>query len=174
MPDDVDPALFEALRAWRGETSRALAVPAYVVANDRTLHAIAAVRPQTPAALQALPGVGPAFMERHAGAVLAIVGGGEAPPVTGGTLRLVATVEDGSAGGAGAEDDPDLVERLRAWRLDAARMRAVPAYVVAHDRTLAAIAEARPRSEADLLRVRGVGHTFVERHGEDVLALVGT
>ena len=52
-------------------------------------------------------------------------------------------------------------------------MRAVPAYVVAHDRTLTAIAEARPRSQADLLRVRGVGHTFVERHGGDVLALVG-
>jgi ATP-dependent DNA helicase RecQ len=172
VPDDVDPALFEALRAWRGETSRALAVPAYVVANDRTLHAIAAVRPQTPAALQALPGVGPAFMERHAPAVLAIVGGGEAAPIAaGGALRLVATVEDAPAD---ADDtDPDLVERLRAWRVDAARMRAVPAYVVAHDRTLTAIAEARPRSPADLLRVRGVGHAFVERHGDDVLALVG-
>ncbi len=78
----------------------------------------------------------------------------------GGTLRLVATVEDGPGRrGAGADGDPDLVERLRAWRLDAARMRAVPAYVVAHDRTLAAIAEARPRSQADLLQVRGVGHT---------------
>jgi superfamily II DNA helicase RecQ len=105
--------------------------------------------------------------------VLALVAGGKAPPVTaGGALRLVATVDDVPAGDPGAEGDPDLVERLRAWRLDAARMRAVPAYVVAHDRTLAAIAEARPRSQADLLRVRGVGHTFVERHGEDVLALV--
>ena len=81
-------------------------------------------------------------------------------------------MEDGAP--AGADDaDPDLVERLRAWRVDAARMRAVPAYVVAHDRTLTAIAEARPRSPADLLRVRGVGHAFVERHGDDVLALVG-
>jgi len=50
-------------------------VPAYVIGKDATLHAIAATRPTSEAALAALPGVGPAFLERHAAAVLAIVAG---------------------------------------------------------------------------------------------------
>ncbi|MGA0122362.1 MAG: RecQ family ATP-dependent DNA helicase [Gaiellales bacterium] len=74
IPADAPAALVEQLKAWRSETAKAQGVPAYVVAKDATLHAIAAVRPTGPAALEALPGVGPAFMERHAAAVLAIVG----------------------------------------------------------------------------------------------------
>jgi DNA helicase-2/ATP-dependent DNA helicase PcrA len=46
-----------------------------VIGKDATLHAIAATRPTSEAALAALPGVGPAFLERHAAAVLAIVAG---------------------------------------------------------------------------------------------------
>ena len=41
---------------------------------------------------------------------------------------------------------PDVVAALRAWRLDEARRRAVPAFVVLHDRALEAIAASRPRS----------------------------
>ena len=61
------------LKAWRAEAAKAQGVPAYVIGKDATLHAIAATRPATEAALAALPGVGPAFLERHAAAVLAIV-----------------------------------------------------------------------------------------------------
>jgi ATP-dependent DNA helicase RecQ len=48
-------------------------VPAYVIGKDATLHAIAATRPATSDALSLLPGVGPAFLERHATAVLAVL-----------------------------------------------------------------------------------------------------
>ena len=47
--------------------------PAYTVANNRTLEAIAASRPPDQAALAAIPGVGPTFMKRHASAVLGLV-----------------------------------------------------------------------------------------------------
>lgn len=73
IPADAPVALVERLKAWRSETAKAQGVPAYVVAKDATLHAIAATRPTGPDALGALPGVGPAFLERHAAAVLAIV-----------------------------------------------------------------------------------------------------
>ena len=59
------------------DLAKAQGVPAYVIAKDATLHAIAATRPTTPDALAALPGVGPAFMERHAAAVLDLLDGGE-------------------------------------------------------------------------------------------------
>jgi DNA helicase-2/ATP-dependent DNA helicase PcrA len=61
---------FEALRRWRAERAKADAVPAYVVFHDRTLHEIAAVRPQTREELSAIAGVGPAKLERYADDVL--------------------------------------------------------------------------------------------------------
>ncbi len=48
----------------------------------------------------------------------------------------------------------------------------MPAYVIAHDATLAAIAEARPRSVAALRRVRGMGPAKLERYGDEILAVV--
>jgi superfamily II DNA helicase RecQ len=49
----------------------------------------------------------------------------------------------------------------------------VPAYVVAHDQTLAEIADARPDSLAGLRRVKGMGPTKLERYGADILAVLG-
>jgi DNA helicase II / ATP-dependent DNA helicase PcrA len=63
-------------------------------------------------------------------------------------------------------------EALKAWRSEVARAAAVPAYVVAHDRTLEAVAAARPRSRDDLLAVPGMGPVKVTRYGDDLLALV--
>jgi DNA helicase-2/ATP-dependent DNA helicase PcrA len=62
---------FEALRRWRAERAKADEVPAYVVFHDRTLHEIAAVRPQTREELSAISGVGPAKLERYADDLLA-------------------------------------------------------------------------------------------------------
>src|SRR3712207_8090620 len=53
-----------ALRRWRLERSRADGVPAYVVFHDRTLAAIVARRPATRAELAAIPGIGPAKLDR--------------------------------------------------------------------------------------------------------------
>ncbi|HEX6665548.1 MAG TPA: ATP-dependent DNA helicase RecQ [Solirubrobacterales bacterium] len=73
-PPDLSPAdapLFEALKAWR--LRAAAGKPAYTVANNRTLSAIAAVRPADPEALIAISGVGPSFISKFAPEVLAIV-----------------------------------------------------------------------------------------------------
>ncbi len=72
---------------------------------------------------------------------------------------------------APAAGDP-LFDALRAWRLDKARELGQPPYVVAHDATLAAIAEARPTSLEALWRVRGIGPAKAERYGAEILALV--
>jgi ATP-dependent DNA helicase RecQ len=69
--------------------------------------------------------------------------------------------------------DPELLERLRLWRSEEARRRNVPAYVVFHDRTLAALAAARPRSAAQLLDVKGVGSAKLDAYGDALLALLG-
>ncbi|MHB8399142.1 MAG: ATP-dependent helicase [Candidatus Limnocylindrales bacterium] len=69
-------------------------------------------------------------------------------------------------------DGEPLIEALRAWRLERARADAVPAYVVAHDATLEAIAEARPVSIAALRRVKGMGPAKLDRYGAEILELV--
>jgi RecQ family ATP-dependent DNA helicase len=71
---DLSPAdapLFEELKAWR--LRAADGKPAYTVANNRTLAAIAAVRPADRQALVDISGVGPGFMSKYAEEVLAIV-----------------------------------------------------------------------------------------------------
>lgn len=73
IPADVPEDLLIALKAWRSAAAKEAGVPAYVIGKDATLHAIAATRPDTPDALSLLPGVGPAFLERHAAAVLAVL-----------------------------------------------------------------------------------------------------
>jgi superfamily II DNA helicase RecQ len=68
-----DEALFERLREWR--LAAADGRPAFQVASNRTLAAIAAARPADEGALLAIPGVGPAFMEKYSAEVLRIVSG---------------------------------------------------------------------------------------------------
>jgi len=75
------------------------------------------------------------------------------------------------AAAAGPADE-GLFERLRAWRLERARVDEVPAFVVLHDATLRELATAKPTSERDLAAVKGFGPTKLERYGEDVLAVI--
>jgi len=66
--------------------------------------------------------------------------------------------------------DAPLFEALKTWRLTAAAGK--PAYTVAANKTLAAIAAARPADEEALLAISGVGPAFIEKYAPEVLALV--
>jgi len=68
-------------------------------------------------------------------------------------------------------DDP-VFEALRAWRTAKAREEAMPTYVIAHDATLQAIAEDRPRTMAGLRRVKGMGPAKLEKYGDEILAVI--
>ena len=61
----------QALREWRLARARAEEVPAYVVFNDRTLAELVARTPRTLAELAAVPGIGPAKLERYGPDLLA-------------------------------------------------------------------------------------------------------
>ena len=67
---------------------------------------------------------------------------------------------------------PALLEALRAWRLKTAQEHGVPAYVIFHDATLAAVAAAQPRSIDDLHGISGIGATKLARYGEPLLEIV--
>jgi ATP-dependent DNA helicase RecQ len=70
------------------------------------------------------------------------------------------------------EADPALLARLKAWRTDEARRKSVPPYVIFHDRTLAAVAAARPAGNDELARIKGIGPAKLAAYGEALLKLL--
>jgi RecQ family ATP-dependent DNA helicase len=64
-----------------------------------------------------------------------------------------------------------LAAKLKEWRAAEAKRLGVPAFVVLHDRTLAALAQARPANPRQLLEVSGLGPMKVARFGEAILEL---
>jgi superfamily II DNA helicase RecQ len=57
---------------------------------------------------------------------------------------------------------------LRAWRLKEARRAGIPAFRIFSDRTLLAIAEARPENAEEFLAVSGIGIRTVEKYGAQI------
>jgi ATP-dependent DNA helicase RecQ len=68
--------------------------------------------------------------------------------------------------------DRALFERLRAIRLETARQRGVPPYVIFHDATLREMARLRPTSVDALLAVKGVGARKADDLGEIFLSAI--
>ena len=70
------------------------------------------------------------------------------------------------------EDEAALVGVLKALRLELARERGVPAYIVFTDRTLIDMARRRPRTEAEFAEVNGVGAAKLREFSEPFLAAI--
>jgi ATP-dependent DNA helicase RecQ len=68
--------------------------------------------------------------------------------------------------------DRSLFERLREWRKTVAASEGVPPYVVFGDRTLRALAKAKPTELGALLEVPGIGAAKSQKYGESVLSVV--
>jgi len=68
--------------------------------------------------------------------------------------------------------DAGLFERLRQARLEMAKERGVPAYVVCHDRTLMEIAADRPADLEALADVAGMGPARIDAYGDRLLTVV--
>ena len=61
---------------------------------------------------------------------------------------------------------------LKAWRAEVARAHNLPAYVIFHDATLGAIAQAGPDSLEALQGIAGIGVKKLEAYGQEVLRVV--
>jgi len=71
----VDSGLADRLREWRKQQAQTQGVPAYVVFNDKTLGALAALRPSTTEALLGVTGIGPAKLEAYGDELIDLIGG---------------------------------------------------------------------------------------------------
>jgi ATP-dependent DNA helicase PIF1 len=85
-----------------------------------------------------------------------------------------ADVTDEARAAAVPDADPidnELLQKLKQWRLKRAQADGVPAYIVAHDRALEALATHPPATPQQLLAVPGFGSRKVETYGEDILKI---
>lgn len=73
LPQNVDPELFESLRARRTSLAKQQGVPPYVIFHDKTLAEIAAYRPQDLNQFSRINGVGESKLEKYGEEFLAIV-----------------------------------------------------------------------------------------------------
>ena len=76
---------------------------------------------------------------------------------------------------APADLPPDVASAetaLREWRTGRARRDRVAPFIVCSDKTLRAIATARPASLTQLRQVEGIGPTKLEHYGEEILAVL--
>ncbi len=65
-----------------------------------------------------------------------------------------------------------LFDRLKWWRMEVARQRNLPAYVILQDLALREIAVVQPKTAAELLQISGIGNKRLSMWGEEILKLV--
>ena len=69
--------------------------------------------------------------------------------------------------------DVALFEALKQWRREnAERSGGVPAYLIYPDRTLQELARVKPKTEAELLEVKGIGPAKARMFGAETLAVI--
>jgi ATP-dependent DNA helicase RecQ len=70
------------------------------------------------------------------------------------------------------EGADELFEELRSLRMQLARERDVPAYIVFNDATLRDMAATMPSNHQELLAINGVGEKKIETYGDDFLGAI--
>lgn len=68
--------------------------------------------------------------------------------------------------------DPDLFDALKSWRAARAAKENVPAYIIAHNKTLEAVAARKPVSDQELLGIPGFGAKRVEKYGAEIVETI--
>ena len=71
-----------------------------------------------------------------------------------------------------SDADPQLMARLKAWRLQEAQRKKAPAFTIFSDRVLLALSALPPRSLEALAAVPGISKRLVTSHGRSILAVI--
>lgn len=71
--DGIDEGLLEVLKTWRQQEGATRSVPLYMVAGNKTLEALAVMKPTTISKLKTVSGIGPKMIERYGDELIALV-----------------------------------------------------------------------------------------------------
>lgn len=167
------------LRRLRKELARRHDVPPFLVMSEEVLNSVARAEPDTPEALLAVEGVTPRLLQRFGAPLMELLHahatGATLPEVTNEPRPRQRRPERALPGDAVEGPTPeqaDLFRRLKQLRSELAREAKLPAYCIFPDKTLVALAKARPTTEGEMLRVSGVGPTKLEKYGEAFLRVL--
>jgi ATP-dependent DNA helicase RecQ len=157
---DEDAPLLAALKSKRRELAEAAGVPAYIIFTDRTLIEMAEKRPATMDEMAHVSGLGTRKLASYGQIFLTVITG-STDTLHPARMRLA-----GQPAG-------DLYDRLLSAQNTLARGQdGTGKYLSCTATTLRKIAEARPATEADLIRIQGMGEQKAERFGAEFLRLV--
>ncbi|MGB7322089.1 MAG: HRDC domain-containing protein, partial [Albidovulum sp.] len=158
---DEDAPLLSALKAKRRALAEAARVPAYVIFPDRTLIEMAEKRPSTLDEMARVNGVGAKKLESFGAAFLEVIIGAGAEDMHPARRKLAGR-------GEGAVFD----QLMEAQALLLRGEDGAGKYLTCPPATLKKIAEARPRTLAELERIAGVGSQKAERFGPTFLDIL--
>ncbi len=82
-------------------------------------------------------------------------------------IRKADTAAKSSSG-----DNPELYQKLRAWRNGLAKKRGVPAFRIFSNNVLNNLCSDLPTTEDELFMVNGVGPYFVEKYGSKIISII--
>jgi ATP-dependent DNA helicase RecQ len=88
------------------------------------------------------------------------------------TTRDAARDATGAAPADAGDADPALFEALKRRRLELAKDRGVPAYLVFADKSLIDMARRKPRTPADMAQVHGMGEVKLAQYGHVFLEVI--
>ena len=154
-------AVLEALFAYREQEAERMDRPPFKVMGEATLMELTRRAPSRVEELQALPGMTPEQIRRHAHGVLHAIQQG---------LRAPAR----RAPQAAREPDEvrDRYDRLHTWRKERARARGVESDVILPRTALWDLARRAPRTHGELTHIMDFGPWRRETYGEEILALL--
>lgn len=161
---DLNPrqaAILQELARYRETKAAAADVPLFKIIGDSTLTAIAVKRPSTPADFKGIAGMTPGQIQRHGKGLLDAVKRGEHAPPLRRPMR--------------APYDEAFVERLdklRAWRKNAAKEMEVESDVVLPRDIMEAAARSNPKSKAEIEGIMASVPWRMKQYGEQIVKVL--
>ncbi|MBX4201786.1 HRDC domain-containing protein, partial [Candidatus Saccharibacteria bacterium] len=65
-----------------------------------------------------------------------------------------------------------VLSALKDWRLKRSKEDKLPAYIIAHDSALEAVAVKQPKTASQLLSVKGFGMSKIDKYGPEIIQVV--
>ena len=187
--DAQNAPLFEALRKWRLERARALAVPPYVIFSDATLKTITELKPSSHASLGTVSGVGQRKLVDYGDEVLQVVrdNGGAREAVRGtrsetpqergaGINQLLLSVLNSKTPTSTTSTTPnsDVREAILHLRRELADEMNRSVSWVFPQQTVDELATQLPRNKEQLKQVHGMGNRRIDYFGDRILDAIET
>jgi len=72
------------------------------------------------------------------------------------------------------QEEKEIFEALKQWRLSKATQLNYPAYVICHNSQLIEIAKIKPQTVDELFKIKGLGESKIAKYGDDIIAVLNS